>query len=91
MIALLLLKFALLSAVIVFAGTYLAKYGDEIADKSGLGGSLVGLILIAAATSLPVGHSNTTAPKGPPSRMVIRRKRGRAAGRGRRRDCPRRS
>ncbi len=47
------LYFIGLSAIIVVAGTYLAKFGDVIADRTGMGGSLVGLILIAAATSLP--------------------------------------
>jgi cation:H+ antiporter len=39
--------------VIVFAGTKLSKYGDEIADLSGLGRSWIGLILLATVTSLP--------------------------------------
>lgn len=47
------LLFIVLSAIIVVAGYYLAVFGDVIAERSGLGGSLVGLILIAAATSLP--------------------------------------
>jgi cation:H+ antiporter len=50
---LLLLKFFVLGAVIVVAGTFLARYGDVIAEKTGLGRTLVGLILLAGATSLP--------------------------------------
>jgi cation:H+ antiporter len=70
-IALLLLKFVLLSAIIVVAGTYLAKFGDEIADKSGLGGSLVGLILIAAATSLPELAVNCIAVRIPAADLAL--------------------
>jgi cation:H+ antiporter len=39
--------------VIGFAGTKLSKYGDVIADKTGLGGSWVGLIMLGTVTSLP--------------------------------------
>lgn len=46
-------QFMLLAAVIVAAGTFLARYGDTIGERSGLGGSLAGLILLAGATSLP--------------------------------------
>ena len=56
----LLTVFVLLSAVIVVAAMQLAKFGDEIADKTGLGGSVTGLVLLAGATSLPelsVGYS----------------------------------
>lgn len=37
----------------MFAGTKLARYGDIIAEKTGLGGAWVGLLLMATATSLP--------------------------------------
>ena len=50
---LLFLQFVGLSAVIVFAGLYLTKYADAIADVTGLGRTLAGLVLLAAATSLP--------------------------------------
>ncbi len=50
---LLAVKFILLSVVIIVAGIYLAKFGDAIAQGTGLGGTLVGLVLLAAATSLP--------------------------------------
>ena len=46
-------QFALCLLVIGFAGVKLSEYGDAIADKSGLGGSWVGLALIASVTSLP--------------------------------------
>lgn len=45
--------FSLTALVIVVAGVRLARYGDVIGEKSGLGGSWVGLVLLAATTSLP--------------------------------------
>lgn len=39
--------------LIVFSGVRLSKYGDIIADLSGLGKAWIGLILMAAVTSLP--------------------------------------
>ena len=47
------LKFAACLAIIVFAGTKLAHYGDVIAEKTGLGRIWVGLLLLAAITSMP--------------------------------------
>ncbi|MGD2111735.1 MAG: sodium:calcium antiporter, partial [Gammaproteobacteria bacterium] len=35
------------------AGTLLTRYGDAIADKTGLGGTWIGLVLLATVTSLP--------------------------------------
>ncbi|MBL8850051.1 MAG: hypothetical protein JNG89_10215 [Planctomycetaceae bacterium] len=49
----LLLTFLALAAIIVAAGVALARCGDRIAELSGLGRSLVGLVLLASATSLP--------------------------------------
>jgi cation:H+ antiporter len=40
-------------AVIGYAGYYLSRYGDIIADKTGMSASWVGLILLSTATSLP--------------------------------------
>ena len=45
--------FISLAAVIVVAGLFLTKYADAIADATGLGRTLAGLVLLAAATSLP--------------------------------------
>jgi cation:H+ antiporter len=45
--------FALMSLIIIGAGVLLAKAGDRIADVTGLGGLLIGMVLVAAATSLP--------------------------------------
>lgn len=46
-------QFILTSAVIVYAATQLAKYGDVIAVRTKLGGMFVGTLLLAAVTSLP--------------------------------------
>jgi cation:H+ antiporter len=46
-------QFLLTSLVIVFAGVRLARYGDIIGEKTGLGRSWVGVVLLAATTSLP--------------------------------------
>lgn len=47
------LKFAVCLAIILFAGTKLARYGDAIAEKTGLGRIWIGLVLLAAITSMP--------------------------------------
>ena len=47
------LQFAALTGVIVFAGSNLSKYGDVIAEKTGMGRTWVGLVLMASVTSLP--------------------------------------
>jgi cation:H+ antiporter len=45
--------FLVSSALIVFAATQLAKYGDVIAVRTRLGGMFIGVLLLAGATSLP--------------------------------------
>lgn len=47
------IEFAVCSALIVAAGVRLTRYGDAIADKTGLGGTWIGVVLIASVTSLP--------------------------------------
>ncbi len=47
------LNLLLCIAAIGFAGARLSRYGDVIAEKTGLGRSWVGLILLATVTSLP--------------------------------------
>ena len=47
------LGFIICTAVIVYSGTRLAKYGDIIAEKTGMGRAWTGLILMASVTSLP--------------------------------------
>lgn len=45
--------FALCSAVVLAAGVRLSRYGDVIAEKTGLGGMWIGVLLMSAVTSLP--------------------------------------
>jgi cation:H+ antiporter len=47
------LQFGICLGIIVIAGTRLSKYGDIIAEKTGLGHVWVGIILLATVTSLP--------------------------------------
>jgi cation:H+ antiporter len=47
------IQFLLSAAIIVLAANQLAKYGDVIALRTGLGGMFVGILLMAGATSLP--------------------------------------
>jgi cation:H+ antiporter len=47
------LVFVMSAAAIVFAGTKLSQYGDQIAEETGLGRLWIGVVLMAAATSLP--------------------------------------
>jgi cation:H+ antiporter len=47
------LQFILCASLIGGAGFWLAKYGDVIAQKTNLGGTWVGVVLIATVTSLP--------------------------------------
>lgn len=57
-------QFAATSLVIVLAGVRLARYGDIIGEKSGLGRSWIGVVLLAATTSLPelfTGFGSTAA------------------------------
>ncbi len=65
------LQFLLSAIFIVLAAVQLAKYGDAIAYRTGLGGLFIGSLLLAGATSLPElltmvnaidqGHVNLTA------------------------------
>jgi len=47
------LQFGITAAVIVIAGSFLTRQADRIGHLTGLGGSLAGMVLLAAATSLP--------------------------------------
>ena len=47
------LQYLVCLAIILFAGIRLARYGDAIAEKTSLGGLWIGLILLAAITSVP--------------------------------------
>ncbi len=46
-------QFLFSAVVIVVAAYFLAKYGDVIAIRTGLGGMFIGILLMAGATSLP--------------------------------------
>jgi cation:H+ antiporter len=46
-------EFIICAALIILAGTLVSKYGDIIAEKTGLGRAWIGAILIAGITSLP--------------------------------------
>jgi cation:H+ antiporter len=47
------LSFLLCFAIITFAGYALSRYGDILAEKTGISSSWIGLTLLATATSLP--------------------------------------
>ena len=47
------LQAGLCALVILYAGSQLSRYGDVIADKTGLSRGWIGLILLATITSLP--------------------------------------
>ncbi len=47
------LQLAACAAAILVAGSRLTRYGDAIARHTGLGGSWIGLVLMATVTSLP--------------------------------------
>lgn len=46
-------QFLMCTGIIILAGTRLSIYGDIIAEKTGLGRTWVGLIMLASVTSLP--------------------------------------
>lgn len=48
-----LFKFAICAVVILYCGKRVARYGDAIAEKTGLSGLWIGVILVSVATSLP--------------------------------------
>jgi cation:H+ antiporter len=48
-----LVQFAISALIIIVAGTFLSRYADEIAERTGFGRLLIGSVLLAGATSLP--------------------------------------
>jgi cation:H+ antiporter len=46
-------QFAAIALVVILAGGRLARYGDVLGEKTGLGRSWIGVVLLAATTSLP--------------------------------------
>jgi len=60
--------FFICSAAIVYSGTKLSKYGDIIAEKTGLGRTWIGVVMVASVTSLPeliTGISSVTITDAP--------------------------
>ena len=55
------LEFVICATLITLAGSLLSKYGDVIAEKTGLGRAWIGAILIAGVTSLPELASGVSA------------------------------
>jgi cation:H+ antiporter len=51
--AMLILQFLGAALAIVVAGTFLTRYADAIGERTGLGRTLAGIVLLATATSLP--------------------------------------
>lgn len=47
------LQFVFCTGIILVSATYLSKYGDVIAEKTGLGRTWIGVVLMASVTSLP--------------------------------------
>lgn len=47
------IRFFATAAVILVAGTQLSRYGDIIAEKTGLGRAWIGVVLLTTVTSLP--------------------------------------
>lgn len=47
------IAFVVCTSIIVYSGTRLSKYGDIIAEKSGIGRVWIGVVLMASVTSLP--------------------------------------
>ena len=62
------LKFSICVLIILVAGRKVARYGDIIGDKTGLGGLWIGLVLLSVVTSLPelfTGVSSVALVKAP--------------------------
>lgn len=67
-------KFVFCVLVIFFSGRTIARYGDIIAHKTGLGGMWIGVVLLALVTSLPelfAGISAITLVKPPAPDLTI--------------------
>jgi cation:H+ antiporter len=47
------LEFAIATIAILISGYHLSRYGDMLAEKTGVGRTLIGVILLATVTSLP--------------------------------------
>jgi len=58
-------EFLVLAGTIAVSGYFLSVYGDIIADRTGLGRSWIGLVLLASITSLPELLIGVTSVLGP--------------------------
>lgn len=47
------LQFIACTALIIFSGSRLSRYGDMIGEKTGMGRTWIGVVLLASVTSLP--------------------------------------
>ena len=60
------LQFVACTAVILFAGAKLSKYGDIIAEKTGLGRTWIGVVLMASSSipsmSMPLSAAGKVSP-----------------------------
>ena len=57
--------FALMAIAVWIAGAKMAAYAEEIAERSGIGHAMAGLLLLAGVTSLPeIATSFTSAING---------------------------
>jgi cation:H+ antiporter len=45
--------FIICTSIIFYSGSKLSRYGDILAEKTGLGRTWIGVILMASVTSLP--------------------------------------
>lgn len=65
------LTFALTAAVISVAGVRMAGYADELADRTGLGEAITGMVMLGLITALPgVAASVTAAVEGYPGMAI---------------------
>ena len=63
--------FAGAAALVWFAGTRIAGYADQIAEKTGIGREVLGIVLLGGVTSLPeMGVASTAAIAGHPALSV---------------------
>jgi Ca2+/Na+ antiporter len=65
------LQFAVTALVIIVAGVRLARYGDVLGEKTGLGRSWIGVVLLAATTSLPELFTVSAPRPLPPCRISL--------------------
>jgi cation:H+ antiporter len=63
--------FAAAAALVWFTGTRIARYADAIAEKTGIGREVLGIVLLGGVTSLPeLGVASTAALAGHPALSV---------------------